>query len=202
MIGLSALAFTPPELPKTRDEISSVSQKIERTISECDRSTETSLKKKEVKAIQEIIYAVTDKMSKKNNEGNAILTTLLYGTASEIESLGMDDVIADEVLSTVEQINNGISRLKYAFFVASTSPAWAPHMATLKHLEKRTIDVYTEYAELVSEISDIAQEFMSDSDFSYDLDSAQSSLKSETVAHPDWVKDGDDFVNWINQLQV
>ncbi|MEQ4693443.1 hypothetical protein [Providencia manganoxydans] len=203
MIGLSAVAFSPSEPPKIDKAITSVSQKIERTLSDFDRSTTESLNKKEVKIIMELVYKRTDLARAKTDEANAMINILLHGTEDEINSLQLDDVRAPDILSVADKIEVGVQRLKYAFFIAATSPAWHPHMATLKHLESRAISSFSEYALAMRKIGELISHFLPEQDdIAFDLSEVELSLHEDAIEQPEWVKDGDDFVKWLSQIKA
>lgn len=203
MIGLSAMAFSQIEPPKIDKVITSVSQKIERTFSDLDRSTPDSLTKKEVKAIMDLVYKRTDLARLKVDEGSAIINVLLHGSEEEIDSLQMDEVQAETILAIADKIEVGVNRLKYAFFMAATTPAWRPHMATLKHLESRAISSFSEYGYVTRRIGELMPHFQhTDNKIGFDLSEAELALHEDSIEQPEWVKSSDDFVKWLGQIKA
>lgn len=203
MIGLSAIAFAPPEPPKVNRAITSVSQRIERTFADLDRSDSESLSKKTVKEIMSMVYKRTDLARKQVDEGSAMINIMLHGTEEEVMSLKLDEVKVPDILRIADYVDVGVKRLKYAFFVASTAPAWRPHMATLKHLESRAIGSFSEYAKVTRELAELIPHFTSyENSIDIDIEEIQSALHEPSIEHPEWVQDGDDFVKWLNGFKA
>lgn len=202
MMGLSAVAFTPPKAPTFDKFMDSVSRKIERSLGDFDRSHQGTLSKKEVQYITKSVYQRLDLAIAKTTEGNAIINVMLHGSAEEIEKLQLEDVEPTYFIEVANKVDVGIKRLKYAFFVASTSPIWSPHLATLKHLESRSLKAFGEYALVAREIGTLLPNFL-ESDYSvdFDIDSVKKSLSDPVIEHPEWVKSGEDFAQWIKGMK-
>lgn len=203
MIGLSAaLAFTPPKAPTVDKFIESFSRKIERSFGELDRAHADSLSKKQVREITRMVYQRTDLATSKAEEGNAYLQVLLHGSAEEMLELKIDDVEPRELMEIAEKLDIGIKRLKYAFFMAATSPVWQPHMATLKHLESKTIKAFSDYHRAVKGLADTLPHFLeSNYPVDFDIEKIDSALSEPMIEHPSWVSTGDDFAKWIKGMK-
>ncbi|KNA28280.1 hypothetical protein G5574_03630 [Pantoea stewartii] len=203
MIGLSAaLAFTPPNAPAVDKFMESFSRKIERSFGEFDRAHSESLSKKQVRDIMKMAYQRIDLAASKAEEGNAYLQILLHGSAEEMQELRIDDVDQEQLIDIAQRLNVGIKRLKYAFFMASASPAWRPHMATLKHLEIKTLKAFSDYYNAVKGLTEILPNFIeSDYPVGIQIDKIENALSEPMVEHPSWVNSGDDFVKWIKGMK-
>lgn len=201
-MGLSAVAFTPPKAPTLDKFMNSVSRKIERSLGDFDRSHKDSLSKKDVQHITKSVYQRLDLAIAKTTEGNAILNIMLHGSAEEVESLHLEDVEPSHFLEIAEKLDIGIKRLKYTFFVASASPIWLPHLATLKHLESRSLKAFGEYAQLTRELGMLLPHFLeSEGAVDFDENVISDSLSEPVVEHPNWVNSGEDFAKWIKGMK-
>lgn len=204
MIGLSAaLAFTPPKAPTVDKFMESFSRKIERSFGEFDRTNQGSLSKKQVRDITKMVYQRTDLASAKADEGNAIISVMRHGSAEEIAELKIEEIEPEQLLEVADKLRIGLKRLKYAFFVASTSQVWQPHMATLKHLEIKTIKSFSEYYQAVVEIADLLPNFIElDYSIDFDMEKIDKALAEPVVEHPSWVDSGEDFVKWVKGMKA
>lgn len=203
MMGLSAVDFTPPKAPTFDKFMNSVSRKIERSLGDFDRSHQNSLSKRQVQYITKSVYQRLDLAIAKATEGNAILNIMLHGSPEEVESLQLEEVEPSYFLDIAEKVEVGIKRLKYAFFVASASPAWLPHLATLKHLESRSLQAFGEYAQVTKEIGRLLPHFLESScSVDFNIEDINNSLSEEVVEHPGWVSSGEDFAKWIRGIKA
>ncbi|UXP24996.1 hypothetical protein N8O08_05200 [Enterobacter sp. 155105] len=203
MIGLSAaLAFTPPKAPTVDKFMESFSRKIERSFGELDRAQEDSLTKKQVREITRMVYQRIDLAATKAEEGNAYLQVLLHGSAEEMLELRIEETKPEDLREIAEKLDIGVKRLKYAFFIASTSPAWRPHMATLKHLESKTLKAFGDYHSAVKGLADTLPYFLeSNCPVDFDLEKIDNALSEPMVEHPSWVNTGEDFAKWIKGMK-
>ena len=202
MMGLSAVAFTPPKAPTLDKFMNSVSRKIERSLGDFDRSHQNSLSKKDVKHITKSVYQRLDLAIAKTTEGNAILNVMLHGSPEEVDSLRLEEVEPSYFLEIADKLDVGIKRLKYTFFLASASPIWLPHLAALKHLESRSLKVFGEYAQLTRELGMLLPNFLeSDCSIAFDANKINNSLVEPVIEHPEWVNSGEDFAKWIKGMK-
>lgn len=203
MIGLSAaLAFNPPNAPAVDKVIESFSRKIERSFDEFDRENKGSLSKKQVRDITKIVYQRTDLAASKAAEGNEYIDILLNGSAEDIKAIWGEGTDPDQLMEIANKLEIGIRRLKYAFFLASTSTAWVPHMATLKHLESRTLSSFGDYFEAVKALAELLPHYIESGDtVSFDLEKIDSALSEPMTEQPSWVNNGEDFAKWIKGMK-
>ncbi|MGE0972358.1 hypothetical protein ACQFN5_23530 [Klebsiella sp. WOUb02] len=201
MLGMSALAFITPELPKLDEMISGVSSSIERPLNDFERNHNNAVPEKTVKEVMLRVYNSQDIADKASSEAKRVTNVLLHGTAQEIESLHIvDDSVIRELHERATYIENGVHRIKYAFFIARSNPAWHPHIRTLKHLELRLIPSYENYVKNVKELADTAQHFIpTDEGFEFDINELSSGIESQEVTAPSWVKTNDDFIKWVRE---
>lgn len=201
MLGMSALAFITPELPKLDEMISGVSSSIERPLDDFERNHNKAVPEKTVKEVMLRVYNSQDITDKASSEAKRITDVLLHGTEQEIESLHIvDDSTIRELRDRAAYIENGVHRIKYAFFIARSNPSWHPHIRTLRHLELRLIPSYENYVKNVRELADTAQHFIpTDEGFELDTNELSASMESETVTAPSWVKTTKDFIKWARE---
>lgn len=203
MIGLSvALAFNPPNAPTVDKVMESFSRKIERSFGDFDRATNDSLSKKQVQEITKMVYQRTDLADSKAREGNEIINTLLHGSRDEIKAIWGDGADPRDLQDIADKLEIGIKRLRYSFFQASTSPAWKPHMTTLKHLESRTIKSFSAYLYAVKELVELLPHYIESTvPVSFDIEDIDKALSEPMTEQPAWVNSGEDFAKWIKGMK-
>lgn len=203
MIGLSAaLAFNPPSAPTVDKAMESFSRKIERSFGDLDRANSASLSKKQVQEITKMVYQRTDLADSKALEGNEYINTLLHGSPEEIQAIWGDGADPSDLQAIADKLDIGIKRLKYAFFLASTSPAWTPHMATLKHLESRTLKSFSDYFFAVKQLAELLPHYIESAEpVSFDIDKINKALSEPMTEQPAWVNSGEDFAKWIKGMK-
>lgn len=200
MLGMSAFAFVTPELPKLKEMISSVSTSIERPISDLDRGHNGSVSKKRVRTIMEAVYKSSDDASRAVVECGKLLTVLHEGSEEQIESLKISHEAVAELRQRAALIENGNTRLRYAFFVTQSDPAWRPHITTLNHLQGRLMPAFEKYVSAMRKLADIAEHYIPNEDgVAFNMSEMDNSIESKTVRNPDWVNSSDDFVKWIRE---
>lgn len=148
----------------------------------------------------EAVYKSVDNAARAVSECEKLLIVLREGSEEEIDSLNINDEAVAELRQRADLIENGNARLRYAFFVIQSDPAWHPHITTLHHLQARLTPGFERYVSLVREIADTAEHYIPREDgLAFNLAQMEESIKSATVKNPDWVKSSDDFVRWIRE---
>ncbi|CNI22027.1 hypothetical protein [Yersinia bercovieri] len=203
MIGIEALAFTNPDLEKVQGIFSEVSQTIERPLDNFDRSHSRSITKKQVAIAIKKTDSVIDQVSERIAEAKSMISALRSGKENDIKSLELQDNSAQLLSSLVTELTIGNHRLFYTFFKAEADISWAPHIAHLRYMKTRSLQAFEEYKKVTTELARLTGLYLikNDEDFSFDLSTISKSIDSENVEHPDWVKSGDDFVDWIQSMK-
>lgn len=203
MIGIEAIAFLNPEIDKVQDVFTEVSQTFERTLDDFDRSHSRSITKRQVSLAIRKTDSVIDRVKSQVNEGLAMIDILKTGSEESIKTLELNDNSPEMLKSLSQSLMVGNKRLYYTFFKAESNPAWAPHISHLRYIKARSLSAFEEYQKITEELSRLVElyHFKDINDFSYDIAEMEKSIDSDSVAHPDWVTTGDDFVEWIRSMK-
>lgn len=203
MIGIEAIAFLNPEIDKVQDVFTEVSQTFERTLDDFDRSHSRSITKRQVSLAIRKTDSVIDRVKSQVNEGLAMIDILKTGSEESIKTLELNDNSPEMLKSLSQSLMVGNKRLYYTFFKAESNPAWAPHISHLRYIKARSLSAFEEYQKITEELSRLVElyHFKDINDFSYDIVEMEKSIDSDSVAHPDWVTTGDDFVEWIRSMK-
>ncbi|HEJ7888697.1 TPA: hypothetical protein SMI07_000691 [Serratia liquefaciens] len=202
MIGFEAAAFISPDLDKVQGIFSEVSHTVERPLDEFDRSHSKSISKKQVRLALSKTDSIIDEVHARVLSGAGMVTTLRHGNDEELQQLELKEGSDHLLEALLSELTTGNNRLAYSFFKAEADPAWGPHMVHLRYIKRKSMQAFGEYKQITEELYHLVSLHLTQSDdnFSIDMAAMSESIESETVSHPDWVKDGDDFVAWINSM--
>lgn len=202
MFGIEAIAFNNPNIDKVQGIFSEVSHAIERPLASFDRSHSRSISKKQANQAIKKTDAIVDQVHQLVISGQYMIETLRRGDEAAMTKLALKKNSALLLKQLVSEMISGIHRLAYTFFKAEADPAWYPHMSHLKYMKSRVMQAFEDYKKVTQELYQLVSLHLTDEDkhFSPDIETLSSAIRSETVQHPEWVKTGDDFVNWIRSF--
>lgn len=202
MVGIEALAFINPDIKNVQGVFSEVSQTIERPVDDFDRSHKNSIPKGQVKLAMKKTDAIVDQVNDRISEGRALIEVLKQGNEEEVSKLELQDHYHLLLSSLVNELKTGNNRLAYTFFKAESDPAWHPHIRHLRYIKTRALESFGQYRKVTEELCKLVYLYQTPTEegFSYDISTISKSIDSETVEHPEWVQNGDDFVEWIKSM--
>lgn len=160
MLGLEAMAIVNQGPDKIESVFNNVSQPIERSISDFDRSHRGSISKKQASDALKVIYNVMAPVEKNCEKYKAFIDTLSNGTDEDIAALDIHRSDIDKLNDQANQIDHGITRLLYTFFVAENNKAWLPHLATLMTMKNHAINTFIEYKKLTMGVATLGAQFI------------------------------------------
>lgn len=203
MIGIEAMAFNNPNLDKVQGIYSEVSHSIERPLDAFDRSHARSVGKKQAKLAVLKTDQLVDQIYQMVRAGQHMASVLRNGSYDDIQKLELRSNSAEVLGDLVHELTVGNHRLAYTFFKAESDGSWLPHIAHLKYIKIKAMQAFEEYKKVTEELHHLATLYLTEEDegFSFDMETLSSSIESDTVAHPEWVKTGDDFAGWIKSLK-
>lgn len=176
---------------------------IERSISDFDRSHSGSISKNEARIARENVDAFVDRVTALSKIGNRMLTTMLYGDDDEVEILNINGWDLQFYQDHHKAISSSILRTKYAYFIASTKTEWLPHLSDLKYMERRSVSALTDFEKMSEEIQKLIPHFMEVEEDIVDFSpNVETSLQSNTILTPEWVKSGADYVKWVRSRSL
>ena len=203
MIGFEAAAFTNPDLDKVQGIFSEVSHTVERPLDDFDRSHSKSISKKQVQLAVRKTDSIIDEVHAQVADGVEMAKALRYGSEADLQRMELREDSEMMMSSLVSQLTIGNNRLAYTFFKAESDPAWFPHMRHLRYMKMRAMKAFGEYKKISEELHALVALHLTPPDEAFNLDVTMlnKSINSETIEHPEWVKNGDDFVDWIQSLK-
>ncbi|QNK30680.1 hypothetical protein HF675_13580 [Serratia sp. JUb9] len=203
MIGFEAAAFINPDLDKVQNTFSEVSHSVERPLDDFDRSHSKSISKKQVLLAVKKTDAIIDEVHARVADGIEMAKALRYGNEEDLQRMELREDSEAMMSSLVSQLTIGNNRLAYTFFKAESNPAWLPHIRHLRYMKTRAMKAFGEYKKISEELHALVALHLTPPDEAFNLDMVElkKSINSETIEHPDWVKNGDDFVDWIQSLK-
>ena len=160
MLGLEAMAIVNHGPDKIENVFNNVSQPIERSISDFDRSHGNSISKKQASDALKVIYRVMTPVERSCEKYKEFIDILSNGTDENIAALGIQRSDIDKLNDQVNQINHGITRLLYTFFVAENNKAWLPHLTTLMTMKNHAINTFIEYKKLIMALATLGTQFL------------------------------------------
>ncbi|UMO88207.1 hypothetical protein HP572_00955 [Pectobacterium sp. PL64] len=160
MLGLEAMAIVNQGPDKIESVFNNVSQPIERSISDFDRSHGNSISKKQASDALKVIYKVMTPVEKNCEKYKEFIDTLSNGTDKDIAALDIQRSDIDKLNNQVNQIDHGITRLLYTFFVAENNKAWLPHLTTLMTMKNHAINTFIEYKKLTMALATLGTQFL------------------------------------------
>ncbi|MFJ5509495.1 hypothetical protein [Pectobacterium jejuense] len=160
MLGLEAMAIVNQGPDKIESVFNNVSQPIERSISDFDRSHGNSISKKQASDALKVIYKVMTPVEKNCEKYKEFIDTLSNGTDKDIAALDIQRSDIDKLNDQVNQIDHGITRLLYTFFVAENNKAWLPHLTTLMTMKNHAINTFIEYKKLTMALATLGTQFL------------------------------------------
>ena len=160
MLGLEAMAIVNHGPDKIENVFNNVSQPIERSISDFDRSHGNSIPKKQASDALKVIYRVMTPVERSCEKYKEFIDILSNGTDENIAALGIQRSDIDKLNDQVNQIDHGITRLLYTFFVAENNKAWLPHLTTLITMKNHAINTFIEYKKLTMALATLGTQFL------------------------------------------
>ena len=160
MLGLEAMAIVNHGPDKIENVFNNVSQPIERSISDFDRSHGNSISKKQASDALKVIYRVMTPVERSCEKYKEFIDILSNGTDENIAALGIQRSDIDKLNDQVNQIDHGITRLLYTFFVAENDKAWLPHLTTLITMKNHAINTFIEYKKLTMALATLGTQFL------------------------------------------
>ncbi|KHN55387.1 hypothetical protein [Pectobacterium fontis] len=160
MLGLEAMAIVNQGMEKIDNVFKNVSLPIERSISDFDRSHRNSISKKQASNALKVIYDVMVPVEKSCEKYKEFIDTLSNGTDEDIAALDIQHNDIDKLYDQINQINHGITRLLYTFFVAENNSVWLPHLATLMTMKNHAINTFIEYKKLTMGVATLGAQFL------------------------------------------
>ncbi|QBX66591.1 MULTISPECIES: hypothetical protein [Serratia] len=202
MIGFEAAAFINPDLDKVKGIFSEVSHTVERPLDEFDRSHSKSISKRQVRLAVEKTDSIIDEVHAQVLSGAEMVSTLRNGNEDELQKLELKEGSEHLLEALLSALTTGNNHLAYSFFKAEADPAWGPHIPHLHYIKRKSMQAFGEYKQITEELYHLVTLHLTQSDdnFSIDMAAMSESIESDTIHHPDWVKDGDDFVAWIQSM--
>ncbi|MCU1789585.1 hypothetical protein CUU54_12075 [Pectobacterium polaris] len=160
MLGLEAMAIVNQGPDKIESVFNNVSQPIERSISDFDRSHGNSISKKQASDALKVIYRVMAPVERSCDKYKEFIDILSNGTDEDIATLDIQRSDIDKLNDQVNQIDHGITRLLYTFFVAENNKAWLPHLTTLMTMKNHAINTFIEYKKLTMALATLGTQFL------------------------------------------
>ncbi|MCP1440801.1 hypothetical protein J3D56_004237 [Erwinia persicina] len=203
MIGIEAMAFHNPNLDKVQGIFSEVSHTIERPLDDFDRSHSRSVAKKQVFLAIKKADSLVDQVNQMIAAGYKMIAVLRKGDLREIEELELKEDSALVLGKLASELKNGNNRLAYTFFKAESDGSWSPHMSQLRYIKTKSMQAFEEYKNVTEELYRLVDLYLvkQDDEFNFDISVLNESIESDTIRHPEWVKNGDDFVGWIQSMK-
>ncbi|MDC9582472.1 hypothetical protein PSI15_13010 [Xenorhabdus sp. PR6a] len=160
MTGLEVMALLNPDTERNIASLfSDISCPIERPFSDFDRSHSKSISQKQSADALEKINALMDIVKAKIEESKATINTISFGSDEEIRAIDVHSLSSSELNFIANEVDNGISRLLYVFFMADLDPVWQPHLLILKQMKHVTIDNFIEYRRLTLDIAMLVKQY-------------------------------------------
>ncbi|MEQ9890361.1 hypothetical protein [Pectobacterium aroidearum] len=160
MLGLEAMAIVNQGPDKIENVFNNVSQPIERSISDFDRSHGNSVSKKQASDALKVIYRVMAPVERCCEKYKEFIDILSNGSDEDIAALDIQRNDIDKLHEQINQIDHGITRLLYTFFVAENNKAWLPHLATLMTMKNHAINTFIEYKKLTMGVATLGAQFL------------------------------------------
>jgi len=160
MIGLSIMAILNQEPEKIENVFTSVSTSLERSISDFDRSHGESVSKKQASDALGKIYALMAPIEENCQKYREFISIMSSGSDEEIAELDIQHDDIEKLHDQISQLDRGISRLLYAYFVAESNKAWKPHFSTLMSMKRHTIETFLEYKRLTMGVATLGAQYL------------------------------------------
>ncbi|AVT57369.1 MULTISPECIES: hypothetical protein [Pectobacterium] len=160
MLGLEAMAIVNQGPDKIESVFNNVSQPIERSLSDFDRSHGNSISKKQASNALKVIYRVMAPVERSCEKYKEFIDILSNGTDEGIAALDIQRSDIDKLNDQINQIDRGITRLLYTFFVAENNKAWLPHLTTLMTMKNHALNTFIEYKKLTMALATLGTQFL------------------------------------------
>ncbi|RRO10653.1 hypothetical protein [Pectobacterium aquaticum] len=160
MLGLEAMAIVNQGPDKIESVFNNVSQPIERSLSDFDRSHGNSISKKQASNALKVIYRVMAPVERSCEKYKEFIDILSNRTDEGIAALGIQRSDIDKLNDQINQIDRGITRLLYTFFVAENNKAWLPHLTTLMTMKNHALNTFIEYKKLTMALATLGTQFL------------------------------------------
>lgn len=145
---------------------------------------------------------IAKKVKKHTRQGKLLVIALRNGSSQEVESIEVNEKSVADLKSLVVDVRSANNRLELALTRASESPAWANNRAAISYMRSNALSAFLDFERVIKEIVFYAEHYLIDEqcDFDYVPQTMAFSVRDNTICHPTWVRNGDDFVAWLDNL--
>lgn len=145
---------------------------------------------------------IAKKVKKHTRQGKLLVRALRNGSAQEVESIDVNEKSVTDLKSLFVDVRSANNRLELALARAAESPAWANNRAAISYMRSNALSAFLDFERVIKDIVFYAEHYLTDEDcdFDYQPQSMAFSVRDNTISHPTWVKSGEDFVAWLDNL--